>query len=295
MPYIDCMDRASIIDDLASPNLSLSEVAARHGLTLDALSTYLTSDQARQKLDQIQSAAAIRTRLIAQLHLPVAAAALSTILQSHRAALTASPAQQASPLSPSNPLTRPVTPSVAQEQHDSSLGDNERHDEGPLPPSAASQPHQPPAAPHPTASTSQPPPIDQARDEAQDQARALRQQIELRRATTTLLRFANFNHRARSRNAEPPLARTASEQSPTVEPRHVNTASDPMHDSASHNHAQSFIPNPAPAAATYKPRVPIAASPHTALLSALALITGNRPSAASRLTNTAGALITRPP
>jgi hypothetical protein len=140
------MDPVSIIDDLASTDLSLSEVAARHGLTIEALSTYLASDQAQETLDLVQSTLAIRTRLAAQIRFPIAIAALGSLLISHRSVACASPS--------------------ATSAHDEARtsGDNgsPRHE-----------------------------------------ARALRHQIELRRAAATLLRFANFNHRAHTRVSDP--------------------------------------------------------------------------------------------
>jgi hypothetical protein len=109
------MNRAALLDDLASPGLCLTEVAARHGLTIEAHSTYLASNQAQETLDKLQSIAAIRTRLIAQICLPIALAALTTILQSHRAVtFTSPPAQQAVPLGASAQQPGPRLGSLQQ-------------------------------------------------------------------------------------------------------------------------------------------------------------------------------------
>lgn len=101
------MVTAALFDDLANPHLSMGEVAARHGLSLQGLSALLASDQARATLDSILSAAAARTRLIAQLHLPFAAAALAAILKAHPgAACTTAPRDQPRTLSHQAELRR---------------------------------------------------------------------------------------------------------------------------------------------------------------------------------------------
>jgi hypothetical protein len=160
------MDPAAIIADLASAHFSLSQVAARHGLSLEALAAFITSDQTQQRLDDLQSAAAISTRFAAQLHLPIAVAALGALLTRHRAAAFLSPAaQHAEPISASAHQAG-LSLGSPQQGHTISA------DASQAAPSAASTPDQP----HPPSCatpTSQPTP--------RDHARALRHQIELRR------------------------------------------------------------------------------------------------------------------
>jgi hypothetical protein len=228
------MDLASIISDLACPDLSLSEVAARHGLTIEELSTYLNSDQAQATLDLVQSTLAIRTRLAAQIRLPIAIAALGTLLISHRAVACPSPsAQHGGSLS-------------TNARQDSPPGAHARRDgDGSHLPSIANQPNPPMSVPRTL------PPRDEART-LRDQARALRQQIELRHAAATLLRFANFNHRtlgrAETRHAStvPKMPRASSP--PEVPPSHAQC----VETHASPTAATPTSPNsttPAPAAA----------------------------------------------
>ncbi|MBX3410410.1 MAG: hypothetical protein KF859_11060 [Phycisphaeraceae bacterium] len=209
------MDPASIIADLASAHFSLSQVAARHGLSLDALAAFITSDQTQQRLDELQSAAAISTRLAAQLHLPIAVAALGTLLARHRAVACTS-----TPQSNSTPSREARSPS-----------DDARS------------------------------PSDDARS-SRAEARALRHQVELRRAAATLLRCANFNHRARTntlaRDTQPQLASTpsanprgsAAHTPPSVNtPANLTHAFNPRH-SAAHARPQSVDVQTAPTATT---------------------------------------------
>ncbi|MBX3410760.1 MAG: hypothetical protein KF859_12855 [Phycisphaeraceae bacterium] len=232
------MDPAAIIADLASPHLSMMQVAERHGLTLSTLAAFITSDQAQEQLDQLQSAAAIRTRLIAQLHLPIAAAALSAILQSHRAASfpAATATQHTDPLgiaareeSPPGDHARPAAPPSPQEpdQSHSSLD--------------AAPP--PPASSHASAPPATSPSIDHAR--------TLRHEIELRRAAATLLRFATFNHRHLARAASDSQRNATSPRDPSsshnpISPRAKAPSEQPQH--IAHTAAPSGITlDPSPA------------------------------------------------
>jgi hypothetical protein len=224
------MDLVSIIADLASPDLTLSEVAARHGLTIEALSIYLASDQAQATLDLVQSTLAIRTRLAAQLHLPLAIAAIGTLLTSHRAVACPSPSAHGGPLSPN---AQQGSPPDAHARQDSPLGDKARHDEVSFHLSAAHQPNPPTSEPRTRTS--------------RNEARTLRHQVELRRAAATLLRFANFNHRARSR---------------TDEPRHANTVSETPRTTALTDPALSAFSPPEPPRTSTLPVVPPSRAQH---------------------------------
>ncbi|MBX3410700.1 MAG: hypothetical protein KF859_12555 [Phycisphaeraceae bacterium] len=264
-PYIVCVDTASIISDLASPHLSMIDIAARHGLTLNALAAFITSDQAAPALDQLQSAAAIRTRLIAQLHLPIAATALSAILQSHRAAsFPAAPTQDA--MLPANaPQHTDPLDIAAREEY--SPGEHAR----PAAPPSSHEPDQshssldaappPPTSPHASAPHATSPTFDHAR--------TLRHQVELRRAAATLLRFATFNHRAiaRAHSSEPRHAIVPHEPSresellhATIEPQQVYSAADPSRDSASSNLSVEAGPAPVPSSSPIASPSPASAS-----------------------------------
>jgi hypothetical protein len=220
------MDRAALFDDLASPSLCLSEVAARHGLTLDALSIYLASDEAQATLDHIQSTLAIRTRLAAQIRLPIAIAALGTLLTSHRAVAFPSPTAQLAPPSDNVQQSGPV------------------------------------AAP----ASDQPVPQSTASPTPRDEARSLRHQIELRRAASTLLRFSNFNHRAlaRAHTSDPRQPIAPREPSRATEPQHFDapeparatTPREPSRESESRHTA------PEPPRAPTATEAPSASLPH---------------------------------
>ncbi|MBX3381895.1 MAG: hypothetical protein KF864_00135 [Phycisphaeraceae bacterium] len=235
------MDTASIISDLASPHLSMMEIAERHALTLSALAAFITSDQGQEQLEQLQSAAAIRTRLIAQLHLPLAAAALSAILQSHCAAsFTAAPTRESVPSANTPQHTNPLDIAAREE---SPPGDHARHAAPPTP-QELNQPHSshdaatfPPASSHVSAPSVSSPTIDHAR--------TLRHQIELRRAAATLLRFAAFNHGHLARAASDPPRNASSSHNP-ISPRANAPHEQPQH--IAHTAAPSGITlDPSPA------------------------------------------------
>jgi len=70
----------SLLDDLASPNLSLTDIALNCGTTVEALSAWLATDGATLLIQHSLHAATLRTRLAATHALPSAVQALVTAL-----------------------------------------------------------------------------------------------------------------------------------------------------------------------------------------------------------------------
>lgn len=97
---------SDLIDALCSPALSVQQVAAQFGTSIDSLCLYITSprgDDSLATLATLDAALTTRLRLVALAALPAAAASLSAIVRDHAAheqalAASRSPAQPATSL-----------------------------------------------------------------------------------------------------------------------------------------------------------------------------------------------------
>jgi len=80
-PSPEQLDR--LVDDLTSPDLNLREIALQHGTTMEGLSLWMTSPEARERLGRIQGACAFRARFSATALLPAVVDVLRSILSEH--------------------------------------------------------------------------------------------------------------------------------------------------------------------------------------------------------------------
>jgi hypothetical protein len=74
-----------IIRDLTDPSIALTDVAARHNTSLEALILWLETPDTAARIDAIDSAVARRARLVATNYLPNVAQALARILDEQQA------------------------------------------------------------------------------------------------------------------------------------------------------------------------------------------------------------------
>ena len=105
LPAFHPSDLSLLIEDLASPTLSLAQVAERHNTSLDSLSLYLTTSEALLHIANAELAAALRIRLAAQIQLHHAVQALTTSLKSFNE-------EAAKPAAPHDTPTAPTTTSI---------------------------------------------------------------------------------------------------------------------------------------------------------------------------------------
>ena len=77
---------AAAIDDLCDPSLSINEIASDLTVSIDALACWITRPDIQEKLANLATAAALRSRLLAALQLPSAVDVISSILKGYTAA-----------------------------------------------------------------------------------------------------------------------------------------------------------------------------------------------------------------
>lgn len=74
-----------LIDDCATADLSLRELAQRHDISVEALCAFMHSDAGAAQLNAIYAAAILRARIAAAAHLPLVVDALAWMLTAHSA------------------------------------------------------------------------------------------------------------------------------------------------------------------------------------------------------------------
>ncbi|MFN0010966.1 MAG: hypothetical protein ACKVS8_04895 [Phycisphaerales bacterium] len=71
---------SDLLSAFLNPSLSLLDIAAAHNLTLDQLTTLMARPDIAEQLSALHSAAALRVRIVAANHLPLAIEALAAII-----------------------------------------------------------------------------------------------------------------------------------------------------------------------------------------------------------------------
>ena len=74
---------AQVIDDLANPDLSLRDIAQEHGASLESLTLWLARPEIDERIANLESAMARRTRLISHNCFPAVITTLKAILDEY--------------------------------------------------------------------------------------------------------------------------------------------------------------------------------------------------------------------